>query len=115
MREAVNPTPLSEGVHASIVTPFGTYAKARRSGEAFAAGAAKAGVMASRAGSAMAAPSPFRNRRRGRCRPTLIMSGSPAHLERRAPHDLEHEPGEPVLVRRKGTRDRPNGLSVRGR
>ena len=52
--------------------PFGTYRKARRTGGF--AGAANAGTIESRKGSATAAPMPLRNVLRGRALPVMIIA-----------------------------------------
>ena len=77
-----NAAPSPVGAQASIVTPLGTYAQAMRFGTLPDAAAisvaprATAGIIESSIGSAIAAPSPFKNVRRGRCFRVMIMDDS---------------------------------------
>src|SRR5947209_15556776 len=77
--------------------PFGTYKNAMRRGED--AVAAKAGVIASKTGSAIAAPMPCNIARLESRLPGFMRSSlrSLSHLERGALYDREHQTGELIL------------------
>src|SRR2546421_10668375 len=92
------PVPAVFGIHSSTIAPLGTKTAPKR-GVAGAADALNAGTIASRNGSAIAAPAPRRNVRRGseildryiRLFPCHQLVGSLAHLKWRRRHDTEHQ------------------------
>src|SRR4029434_2285242 len=94
----VEPAPPA-GVHWSMTMPFGTYKYAIRPGAApfCRAGAANAGNIASRNGSATVAPKPRSAARRDRFLTTPPLGSSP-HPERTAVHNLDHQRSKPVIV-----------------
>src|SRR5712671_2546870 len=87
-------SPSADGVHLSIMIPFGTSMNAMRIGRALSA--ASAGVIASSMGSASAAPAPRKNVRRGMDFLVITMAHSP-HLKWRASYDAENH-GRPPMV-----------------
>src|SRR5688572_19221750 len=82
-----------------MTMPFGTYKYAIRPGAAAfcRAGAANAGNIASRKGSATLAPRPRNAARRDNFLMTSPLGSSP-HPERTAVHDLDHQGGKPIIV-----------------
>src|SRR4051812_23652810 len=103
-----NPAPAAFGIQSSTMAPFGTKTAPNR-GVAAAAEALKAGSIASRNGTATAAPTPFKKVRRGSDsfeRNIGLLSCSKyvaarSHLKRHAVGDAENEGGELVLLARR--------------
>src|SRR3954453_5573874 len=93
--------------------PFGTYRNAMRRGED--AVAANAGVIASRTGSAIAAPMPCNIARLESRLPGFMRSSLPSlsHLKRRALYDREDQTRELILSGRGLTADFFNGRGIR--
>src|SRR5579862_5051329 len=78
--DMVKSVPVSLGDQRSMIAPMGKPTKAKRFGvfpAAVAAHAVEAGTMASRNGSATAAPTPFKTARRGMCFLKMNMCWSP--------------------------------------
>ena len=98
MYGSVKSAPSAAGVQSAMCMPFGTNTNARRWAGPWSmdCASAESGTIASRRGSAIAVPTPRRNRRRGIGWLITLRSIPSPHAERFTHYYLGHESREPV-------------------